>query len=284
MPETLVLKNRQSDDAAPLPGDIEVGELAINLVNGVLYSKDEADEVFPLNESPFPPPFQQNLINGEAGGVLQNISGMSAGDAIVASGWHEPDPDFATLSFRRFFNFNSPASVDSIDVFQGDNGEMRLTVRFGSVNVCQCTTVDPLPTEFFHWLFAIDTTNAPVIVINGVVQALEGTVAPAHANWNSWNSNALFAHNLAATNILNAPQMADWWFDRFWMDLTDPDNVKKFYDNGPVDLGVNGEIPTGIPPVIFLGSDLVAADWNAGGALGDYAGVWVKTGGAFTDV
>lgn len=67
--------------------------------------------------------------------------------------------------------------------------------------------------------------------------------------------------------------MADLWvgFDQY-LDLSNPDNVAKFIADGkPVDLGANGELPTGTPPTIF-------GSGNATTFLQPNLG----TGGAFT--
>ena len=66
--------------------------------------------------------------------------------------------------------------------------------------------------------------------------------------------------------------VADFWFDMgTYVDLSNPNIRKKFYNNGPVDLGSDGSRPTGTSPEIFLSGDTV--DWHTNDG----------TGGGFTE-
>jgi len=55
-----------------------------------------------------------------------------------------------------------------------------------------------------------------------------------------------------------------------YLDLSNPTNRLKFYDNGPVDLGAAGATPTGVAPLVFLNNAFGSFHTNLG------------TGGAFT--
>lgn len=49
MPNKIIIKNRQADATAPLPAALERGELAVNLTDGKLYTKNASDAIIQLN-------------------------------------------------------------------------------------------------------------------------------------------------------------------------------------------------------------------------------------------
>lgn len=59
-------------------------------------------------------------------------------------------------------------------------------------------------------------------------------------------------------------KLGQFWFDLNYIDLTDADNLAKFYDSGPVAMGEHGDTPTGVPPIIFWNSTLANILRNSG--------------------
>ena len=85
--------------------------------------------------------------------------------------------------------------------------------------------------------------------------------------------------------LTQTARMTDMWMSNLPLDFDDPEVVARFIDGGgnPVFLGANGELPLGGPPLVFMGSDMVAADWSAGENRGTLAN-FTKFGGNFNDV
>jgi len=76
-------------------------------------------------------------------------------------------------------------------------------------------------------------------------------------------------HQLQVANFTH--DIADFWFDTVYFDLTQSSNIKKFRndDGKPVSLGTTGQLPTGSSPAIFFtgNKDEFVTNQGYGGAF-----------------
>lgn len=110
--------------------------------------------------------------------------------------------------------------------------------------------------QWHHVVFSFDNAAGNHhIYINGV-DALDFSNAPSPDAIDFFTSTQDFdfGFNLEA-------DLADFWLDfGTYIDLSDANNRALFYSAGPVDLGTNGQLPTGTSPEFFFSGD--AASWN----------------------
>ena len=98
------------------------------------------------------------------------------------------------------------------------------------------------------------------------------------------NYNVSSTHGIGArlngANIIDGDLAEFWWADGQFLDFSDVNNRRKFIDASgkPVDLGANGETPTGQSPAIFFSGNAANFATN----LGTGGGVAV-TGGSLTN-
>lgn len=118
----------------------------------------------------------------------------------------------------------------------------------------------------------LSDTNKRHMIVNGQAVA---------ATWSTYtNDNIDFTHTTYqvgrySTNQYLNGRLGALWFNTSYIDLSVPDNLAKFVtgtgiDAKPVDLGANGELPTGTSPLIYLPM------------YGNNAGKNYGTGGDFT--
>ena len=142
-----------------------------------------------------------------------------------------------------------------------------------------------------HLLVSANTdADSIVVYLNDTVWGDDFNSVDIAGSWFSsvWNQNSIFtSFDEVNARTLGYEANSDFWLDSESIDWDIESNRRKFIDeNGfPVDLGPNGENPTGFPPRVFIGDSMVAADWNTGISLGsrqewdDGTGAWNE----FTD-
>lgn len=131
-------------------------------------------------------------------------------------------------------------------------------------------TVETPPITDFNWhhiMFSFDMTNVAKRHI-----FLDGIDITGSSTFNSYLNNAIqfnvAQHSVGAyvngTDKFNG-DIADLWLDwGTYIDLGDPANRLKFYNNGPVYLGSDGSLPTGSQPDIYLTGATSAWHTNLG--------------------
>jgi len=154
--------------------------------------------------------------------------------------------------------------------FNGTQASVGLNVRMGDSVAANAiwsglTGTTPVQQEWNHILIARDGTVGKVY-INGVAS----TVQQPNATLSPWDD--ITAMQLCKSgNSYSALDIADFWLEPgVYLDPDIPSELAKFIDTSgkPVDLGVNGQLPTGQTPAIFEGSTMQAVDWNAGEGRG----------------
>jgi len=128
---------------------------------------------------------------------------------------------------------------------------------------------------WYHLVFSFDTTlGAGHIYLNDVA------VMPSYIDVNNTGQGIDIATTHYAVyfdSSVTAFQgdMADFWFDDVYVDLSVEANRRKFIaaDGKPVDLGADGSAPAGSQPLIFFSGD--AASWGTNKGRG---GAFTQTG------
>lgn len=122
-----------------------------------------------------------------------------------------------------------------------------------------------------HVLASWDTSiGAAALYINGV---LEDTHTPSNVTLDYMQSE----HHISASSRKINADFAGFYFNKTsYLDLSVLSNRRKFITSAgkPANLGVNGQLPTGSPPIIFL-------NLNNGDAVSSF-GTNKGTGGDFT--
>ena len=150
----------------------------------------------------------------------------------------------------------------------------------GATTLLDATTnLKPVASRNYLVLLSIDlsSTSKRSIYINGV---LDSTTWTTYTNGNlRWaGSGSDIATELGSTNsgnIMPPGNLGGLWVNNSYIDLSVQSNREKFVsgtgiDAKPVDLGANGELPTGTSPLIYLPM------------YGNNAGKNYGTGGDFT--
>jgi hypothetical protein len=123
-------------------------------------------------------------------------------------------------------------------------------------NLVAVTTGNPLNTSGWnHIAISVDmaSTSRRWIYINGVAATVTWSV---YGNSNTdmtrtnWQVNASDSSGGGA----QAFNLAEEWFTPTYIDLSVPSNLAKFISvsGKPVNLGVNGDLPTGSTPLLYL--------------------------------
>lgn len=91
--------------------------------------------------------------------------------------------------------------------------------------------------------------------------AVDSTIDLTHSDWG-------IGAEAAGNQLINA-DLADFYFEDTFLDISVLANRRKFIDSGgkPVDLGSDGSTPTGSSPLIVL-NDQVTAGWESNNGTG----------------
>jgi hypothetical protein len=168
-----------------------------------------------------------------------------------------------TNTTNRFFvrQFGS-----NLDINMKNAGGNTLLLNFGAQNVLE---VGKLVHIFVSW----DTgNNKAQVYVDGVdkmflpAAIVNENIGYARPNWNVGSE-------------VSAPVQIEGVLGQLWFstEYVDPAvDISKFFNNGPVDLGPNGESPTGTSPVIFLNNSLATWGTNLGSG-GNFSAVGTPT-------
>lgn len=169
-----------------------------------------------------------------------------------------------TTGDQYLFGFWTSVSVIAqiFGVYIGSGG----TIGVYALNSSGATILDAYSTagtvvvgRNYTLSIAIDLTNSAhrQVSLNG---------NPLSLTWATYTNDYIFFNQASNSPITSAGRcssfyfngrLGDVWFDTSYIDLSIPANLAKFVtgtgiDAKPVDLGVNGEKPTGTPPIIYL--------------------------------
>lgn len=190
--------------------------------------------------------------------------------------------------FTLAFSFNADSASSPNIMFFSSTTSVRFRVEFvdsltiniqaynaSGVGICQIYGTTPAALGRNYSIVAsvdLTDTNKCHLYINGVSNLYKATFV---------NDNIDFTVNryrvgtsAAGTPYFNG-RLGALWFNTSYIDLSNADNLAKFVtgtgiDAKPVDLGANGELPTGTSPLIYLPM------------YGNNAGKNYGTGGNFT--
>jgi hypothetical protein len=170
-----------------------------------------------------------------------------------------------------------------IVISRNTSGKLSWIVVNTSATALWTGTTDATHAEaegLIHFALAFDgSAGTGQVYVNGVSVAHTDTVAPAAGtvHWNRAVASGLFGSSTGSAKFNG--EVGDLWLDNSYLDLSA--NIGKFISSGvPVDLGANGETPTGLSPLIFMGGTMAAADWNDGTNLGSVQSVTFTMTGA----
>lgn len=205
------------------------------------------------------------------------LSGITGSKTFTLSFTFNADAGF--ISGDRILTFRD---LSDLQIFQVTNqsGKLRI-VADGTPNTADALVVDAFTIvagRNYTVQISVDLvdTSKRHVYVNGesfaATWSVYGNIAIAFAS----ASRVAVASNLAASAAtLFSGNLGELYFDTKYIDLSNPDNLAKFVtgtgiDAKPADLGANGELPFGTPPLIYLPM------------YGDNAGKNYGTGGDFT--
>ena len=164
----------------------------------------------------------------------------------------------------------------------------KLLVLFRNIDsetICNISSTSPITSSsgLTHILVSVDLANTNVrIYINGVLETSVVTTNPIDEGINIENDIFYLGAGSAATSRFLG-EIGQFYLTNTYIDMSAADNIRNFIDpngNG-VDLGQDGSIPTGSPPLIYLNNPTATWHNNLGargnftlnGSLSDGAGV-----------
>lgn len=177
-----------------------------------------------------------------------NLDGLIDGKAGTLSYWVKFNGDDGveqSITENDGAFFNSRKLVDNTIKVQGFNG--------GEILLLPSNSTFTVASGWVHVLASWDLANGlgHLYIDNvsdlGTPVLTDDTIDYARADW-------LVGVNSALTFDLNA-DMADLWFDDNFIDITDDAERAKFINATtllPVDLGDDGQLPTGTTPILSL--------------------------------
>ena len=125
-----------------------------------------------------------------------------------------------------------------------------------------------------HYLFAIDMNTTTVNIYKNGVKQETTTVNPIINDTISTNPSG---HQKFVSGVRQL-SIGQLYVTNEYLDMDVAANMKKFYNNGPVDLGADGSKPTGTPAIIMLNGNHDNPHIN-GGSSGNFT----KVGGPYAD-
>jgi hypothetical protein len=134
--------------------------------------------------------------------------------------------------------------------------------------------------QWNHWMGSWNGTSGH-IYINGTSYA-PSSLSNGTVSW----SSGLIDMRVGGTSVYTPfnGSMAEFYLNDVYIDLSQASNRAKFYDanDAPVDLGANGENPTGSTPLVYFKLNYNDGVPNLGNNLGS-AGNYTVTGSGQTD-
>jgi hypothetical protein len=216
--------------------------------------------------APPPPPsgYTQNGVNSNINSFLFGFDPTAwlTVAAYTGSLWLDAN-DFD----GQIFVFSN-GSTTSMQAFFSSATNIRCQIGLGGI------LNFPVPdqsTGTHHYLISqqvVGAAHTASVAVDGVPISEQSTIA------NSLNpvlltQLALMTFSNAVPPAESGIYVADWWLDQGYTDFTDQANIDRFQDNGvPISLGAFGQLPFGAAPLVYVGEDFVAADWNLGSNLG----------------
>ena len=232
------------------------------------------------------PPYVQNVVHKDASTLSRLLAGIDANNVVFSvSIWMNRTEGTAC----RFLEGGPAGNATATPSFQVTAGGATFTtmrdVSDANRNVeYNGPGADPGGSAgdvYFHLLYSRNGTRQTCWVDNLEISAGQ-TV-------NLGTSSRITKAPLTIGGTDSAPtgamDIGDLWFNTEFIDFDVEANRRLFSDSNlnPINLGTNGELPTGNQPLIFMGDTMKAADWNNGENRGTEAD-FDEIIGAYTDV
>src|SRR5215471_6884336 len=210
------------------------------------------------------------------------LTGLVGGRNFAINAWLRILPFTATASDRAIFNLVDTLGASANLVMRFYINVSTGALVFQSRNAALTADnilwqwASPPQDEYFHVIISINTLNAAstsMFRINGVVNPSGPTTYVSAAVFNYTSADSGIGAYPDGSGPL-AGYIGDLWISSQSFDLSVAANLAKFYDTsgaGPVDLGSNGQNPSGSSPSVFMS--------------GNYASGWTTnkgTGGGYT--
>lgn len=204
--------------------------------------------------------------------ATNNPIGMSDSKAFMCSFWIKFNGGDGTSQYILDIAPNFSTS-SRLSLAKTTANKIQVTGRNSSATiVISVTTTTSITTAsgLTHVFIVMDTTTGidiKKIYINGVSDTLTVTTFTIDAVLDLAVSGGTSRQNTigaasGATVKLNA-DLFDFWFNDVAVD-----DVTKFYNSGPVDLGASGANPTGTPPVHYFSRNGNGDAWNSNSSGG----------------
>lgn len=213
-----------------------------------------------------------------------SLTGIADGKQFIASLWLRPDSTWTDASQYLFVMSDGTTMRMFLRyVYAGNTIALNARNAAGTNVYARSSTLTVTPNQWNNVLISFDLTdtNKNHLYINDVSDT--GSTATftddtMDFTLNHYNIGARY-DRLSGTRF--AGDMAELYFTTSYLDLSVESNRRKFITSSgtPAYLGVNGAIPTGTAPILYMKG--IAAVWNLGNNYG--TGGYFTTTGAVTD-
>lgn len=213
------------------------------------------------------------------------ITGLSDSKTVTLSFWANRDSTGGTQNLFQLVLFSGTISrFFTVDL--NSSGNLVLNGQAAGVGtVLQATSNSALTAgSWVHVLISFDLANSSnrAVYLNGSADS---------TNWATYSNTSMSLGSINSARIGSRPDnepsfiynggLSEFWFDTSYLDLSVESNRRKFIDasNKPVNLGSNGQTPTGSSPLIyqrvvpgqnanaFLTNRGTGGDWTQNGTL-----------------
>lgn len=193
-----------------------------------------------------------------------NMTGITSNKTFTVSVWIKKSADGSIEQISQWF-INSAANI-VWQIYLLSDGRFNVQARnLANANILDAVSVETIMVAdgWTHIYMCVDLTNSANrhLYISGIEDT--GVVWSTYIDdYIVFSKDAAtfmtpFIGNNATSDHEFSGSMAEFWFDDNYLD-----DVEKFYCEGnPVDLGVNGEIPTGSAPGLYLSLNGSGNSW-----------------------
>jgi hypothetical protein len=180
------------------------------------------------------------------------LTGASANDTGTVSFWARFDVD----SHRHYVCQMTKDGVATLSIFREVQPSRQFQINFARTNTSpyvlgDLTSSNEIPNDtWIHILASWDVSAATSTWKLYFDDVEEATGFRDRTGDISWDATTII---IGGSGSMEG-DIADFWLDNSFMDLSNSTNRRKFISDGgePVPLGTTGQLPTGSAPLIFL--------------------------------
>lgn len=228
--------------------------------------------------------FAANAVHGDGVVYLatSSASGISDGGKGTLSFWMKPTAGDGTTRFLMLGKDTSSRVFLQIGTANTLSMTLRNSAAAAAVSIIQSTSA-PIAVAggWRHVAMSWDTSTSTILFyVDGVNARSSSSAITASDTIKYNNANWSVFSNFGASNFTG--DLSEFYFNMHeFVDLSVPANLEKFRSlaGHPVDLGIDGSMPTGTRPELYLGGSHDYTNWQANlGTFGDFA----VTGGSLS--